>query len=182
MTEIELNNEYFEWMCQLVCNERYSRRLSYQKLLRHLHNIDFQYMLPMDGNRAEDGIDLRYRFGYEKEYEGSTIARYLDNSPCSVLEMLIALAFRCEEHIMTDPDIGNRMGQWFWNMIVSLGLGSMSDSRFDAAYTDDVISRFMNRKYKRNGEGGLFTVERCKYDMRTVEIWWQMNWYLDSIL
>lgn len=39
------------------------------KLLRHLHNIDFQYMLPMDGNRAEDGIDLRYRFGYEKEYE-----------------------------------------------------------------------------------------------------------------
>ena len=57
MTEIELNNEYFEWMCQLVCNERYSRRLSYQKLLRHLHNIDFQYMLPMDGNRAEDGID-----------------------------------------------------------------------------------------------------------------------------
>ena len=63
MTEIELNNEYFEWMCQLVCNERYSRRLSYQKLLRHLHNIDFQYMLPMDGNRAEDGIDLRYRFG-----------------------------------------------------------------------------------------------------------------------
>ena len=142
MTEIELNNEYFEWMCQLVCNERYSRRLSYQKLLRHLHNIDFQYMLPMDGNRAEDGIDLRYRFGYEKEYEGLMIASYLDNRPCSVLEMLIALAFRCEEHIMTDPDIGNRMGQWFWNMIVSLGLGSMSDSRFDAAYMDDVIYLF----------------------------------------
>lgn len=78
MTEFELNNEYFEWMCQLVCNERYSRRLSYQKLLRHLHNIDFQYMLPMDGNRAEDGIDLRYRFGYEKEYEGPMISSYLD--------------------------------------------------------------------------------------------------------
>lgn len=30
MTEIELNNEYFEWMCQLVCSERYSRRLSYR--------------------------------------------------------------------------------------------------------------------------------------------------------
>lgn len=69
MTELELNNEYFEWMCQLVCDERYNRRLSYQKLLRHLHSIDFQYTLPMDGNRAEDGIDLRYRFGYEKEYE-----------------------------------------------------------------------------------------------------------------
>ena len=110
------------------------------------------------------------------------IASFLDNRPCSVLEMLIALAFRCEEHIMQDSDAGDRMGQWFWNMIVNLGLGSMSDSRFDAAYTDDVIFRFMDRKYKRNGEGGLFTVERCKCDMRSVEIWYQMNWYLDSIL
>ena len=182
MTDKELNNEYFEWMCQLVYDERYTRRLSYQKLLNHLHNIDFQYSLPMDGNRAEDGTDLRYRFGYENKYEGSMIARYLDNRPCSVLEMLIALAFRCEENIMRDPDIGDRTGQWFWNMIVSLGLGSMSDSRFDAEYTDEVIFRFMERKYKRNGEGGLFTIEHCKYDMRTVEIWWQMNWYLGSIL
>lgn len=182
MTELELNNEYFEWMCQLVYDERYTRRLSHQKLLRHLHNIDFQYSLPMDGNRAEDGTDLRYRFGYEKKYEGPMIACYLDNRPCSVLEMLIALAFRCEEHIMDDPDVGNRMGQWFWNMIVNLGLGSMNDSRFDVAYTDEVIFRFMDRKYKRNGEGGLFTIEHCKCDMRSVEIWYQMNWYLDSIL
>ena len=182
MTEKELNNEYFEWMCQLVYDERYTRSLSYHKFLSHLHNIDFQYSLPMDGNRAEDGTDLRYRFGYENRYEGPMIASYLDNRPCSVLEMLIALASRCEENIMRDPDIGDRTGQWFWNMIVSLGLGSMSDSRFDAAYTDEVIFRFMNRKYKRNGEGGLFTIEHCKYDLRSVEIWWQMNWYLGSIL
>lgn len=182
MTESELNNEYFEWMCQLVYDKRCTRGLSYRKLLRHLHCIDFQYLLQMDENRAEDGIDLRYRFGYEYKYEGSMIASCLDIRPCSVLEMLIALAFRCEEHIMTDPDIGNRMGQWFWSMIDSLGLGSMNDSKFDAVYTDNVIFRFMKRKYKRNGEGGLFTVERCKYDMRSVEIWWQMNWYLDSIL
>lgn len=182
MTKTELSNEYFAWMYQLVCDERYSRGLSYHKLLRHLHDIDFYYVLPMDGNRAEDGVDLRYRFGYEKEYESFMITSYLDDRPCSVLEMMIALAYRCEENIMADPDAGNRMGQWFWNMIVSLGLGSMSDARYDAAYTDDVIFRFMDRKYKRNGEGGLFTIDHCKYDMRSVEIWWQMNWYLDSIL
>lgn len=83
---------------------------------------------------------------------------------------------------MQDSDAGDRMGQWFWNMIVNLGLGTMSDSRFNAAYTDEVIFRFMDCKYKRNGEGGLFTVERCKGDMRSAEIWYQMNWYLDSIL
>jgi hypothetical protein len=136
----------------------------------------------MDGNRAEDGIDLRYRFGYEQGYDSPMIATLLDDRPCSVLEMLIALAIRCEEHIMNDPDIGNRTGQWFWNMIINLGLGFMDDTKFDENYVKDVISRFLYRKYKRNGEGGLFTVEHCKNDLRTVEIWYQMCWYLDEVL
>ncbi len=29
MTKNELNKEYFEWMYQLVCNEKYPKRLSY---------------------------------------------------------------------------------------------------------------------------------------------------------
>ena len=41
--------------------------------------------------------------------------------------MMIALAIRCEEHIMDDPDAGDRTGQWFWSMLVSLGLGSMDE-------------------------------------------------------
>src|SRR5690606_2330305 len=141
MTKNELNKEYFEWMYQLVCNERYPKRLSYRKLLTHLHDIEFTYIIEMDGNRAEDGIDLRYRFGYERQYDNAMIATYLDDRPCSVLEMLIALAIRCEEHIMDDPDIGNRTGQWFWNMISNLGLSSLDDTRFDSGYLNRVITR-----------------------------------------
>ena len=80
-------------------------------------------MIPMDGNRAEDGIDLRYRFGHEQHYSDAMVASFLDDRPCSVLEMMIALSIRCEEHIMDDPDVGNRTGQWFWSMIASLGSG-----------------------------------------------------------
>lgn len=182
MTKNELNNEYFEWMYQLVCDDQYHRRLSYRKLLNHLHTVEFIYIIGMDGNRAEDGTDLRYRFGYEHPYEGPIIATYLDDRSCSVLEMLIALAMRCEEHIMDDPDIGNRTGQWFWSMITNLGLGSMNDAKFDKTYVNGVVSRFLNREYKRNGEGGLFTVDQCKHDLRTAEIWYQMCWHLDDIL
>lgn len=182
MTKNELNKKYFEWMYQLVCNEGYSKRLSYRKLLGRLHDTEFIYIIGMDGNRAEDGIDLRYRFGYEHKYEHPMVATYLDDRSCSVLEMLIALSIRCEEHIMDDPDIGNRTGQWFWNMIVNLGLGSMTDEKFDIRYVDEAISKFLNREYKRNGEGGLFTVKHCKHDLRTAEIWYQMCWYLDSVL
>lgn len=103
MTKSELNDTYFNWMCQLVFDGRYSKKLSYRRLLKVLHKIEFTYSIPMDGNRAEDGIDLRYRFGYENGYSSSMISAYLDNKTCSVLEMMIALAIRCEEHGLSVP-------------------------------------------------------------------------------
>ena len=115
-------------------------------------------------------------------YRDAMIAAYLDDSPCSVLEMMTALAVRCEEHIMTDPDVGNRTGQWFWQMITNLGLGDMTDSKFDRKYVDLVIQRFLDRTYEPDGKGGLFTIEHCPYDLRTVEIWYQLCWYLDKLI
>ena len=44
------------------------------------------------------------------------------------------------------------------------------------------VRRFMDGKYKPNGKGGLFTIPSCERDLRTVEIWYQMNWYLNSII
>lgn len=178
MTRDELNNEYFEWMYRLVCGRK---RLSYRKLFQYLHSVDFYYTNPMDGNRAEDGVDLRYRFGYEFSYEGPMIASYLDDRQCSVLEMMVALAIRCEEHIMDDPEVGNRTYQWFWTMISSLGLSRMSDSRYDEERVCNIIGRFLNREYGRNGEGGLFTLKHSRRDLRTVEIWYQMCWYLSEL-
>lgn len=182
MVRDELNKRYFEWMYQLVCDNRYSRKTSYKKLLRHLHERSFEYTIALDGNRAEDGVDLRYRFGYECGIKDTLIATFLDDRPCSILEMMIALSIRCEEHIMEDNEIGDRTGQWFWNMIVSLGLGSMTDTRYDKDRVNDILDRFLDRKYERNGKGGLFTIEYCRKDMRQIEIWYQMNFYLNSIL
>ncbi len=181
MDKDELTNRYFDWMYRLVAGNRYSKQ-SYRKLFARLHGTEFIYLIPMDGNRAEDGVDLRYRFGRENSYSDAVIAALLNDRPCSVLEMMIALSIRCEEHIMDDPDIGNRTGQWFWNMIVSLGLGSMTDGRFDRAFVDRTIARFLNREYERNGRGGLFTVSHCHRDMRSIEIWYQMNYYLNEVI
>lgn len=177
-----MKEEYFDWMYNLVCDDEYSKGLSYRKLLRYLNEVDFTYSIDMDGNRADDGIDLRYRFAFENKYDNRRVVHYIDNTPCSVLEMMIALALRCEEHIMENSDYGNRTGQWFWNMIVSLGLGGMSDDHFDIQYVREVIDRFLNRDYERNGKGGLFTVEHGVRDMRSIEIWYQMCLYLDDII
>ena len=182
MTKTEVAQEYFNWMCSLVYDERYLKRMSYSRLLAYLHDVDFQYDIPMDGNRAEDGTDLRYRFAYTHDYDYRMIASYLDDRPCSVLEMMVALALRCEEHIMDDPDVGDRTGQWFWTMIISLGLNNMTNARFEASYVDDVLERFFRHAYDRNGKGGLFTIDNPYRDMRELEIWDQLSMYINEIL
>lgn len=182
MNRKEINDEYFRWMYDLVCDETYSKGLTYRRLLHHLHETEFTYTIGMDGNRAEDGVDLRYRFARIRNYPYPMIAEYLDDRPCSILEMMIALSIRCEEHLMDDPSIGDRTGQWFWNMINSLGLGAMNDLRYREDFVDDILERFLNREYERNGKGGLFTVRYGRKDLRTMEIWYQMCLYLDTIL
>lgn len=181
MNSKQLNNRYFEWMYNLVCNDKYVSGLSYRKLLSHLNDIEFTYIIERDENRAADGIEFRYQFGYDCGYPDDQIEKYIDNRPCSVLEMMVSLAFIIEQSYMDDYYYGNRTGQWFWNMLVNLGLGTMNDNKYDPAYVDYVIDRFLNREYRRNGEGGLFTIHDNR-DMRKAEIWHQAMWYLNEFL
>lgn len=175
----QIINDYFEWLWNFTKCRGHSQN---RKIITLLHNIEFRYSMPMDANREEDGIDLRYRFitevGIPKNYQ--EVYGYLDG-PCSVLEMMIALAIRCEESIMDDPDIGDRTSEWFWLMMKNLGLDYMSDRKFDRDVAEEKISIFLDRRYKRNGEGGLFVVNGRR-DLRKVEIWYQMCWYLDTIM
>ncbi|MEY8515358.1 hypothetical protein AALC25_00250 [Lachnospiraceae bacterium 29-84] len=181
VAEDKMADEYFEWIYGMMCKNGY-QGLPFRKLFSCLHKIAFTYTIPLDGNRAEDGVDLRYRFGRRCGYSDAETAAFLDIRACSVLEMMAALAIRCEEHIMDDPDIGDRTGRWFWEMISNLGLSHMKDKGFDPHHTKAVIGRFLNRKYGQEGDGGLFWIPGCMYDLRTVEIWYQMCWYMDRVL
>jgi hypothetical protein len=176
--EERINDEYFDWLCGLIGVDRFAKQVSYHKLLTHLHNIEFTWFIPNDDNRADDGIQLRRRFALMRDDLG--LQRYL-GGPCSVLEMMVGLALRCEEWVTDDAQLGERTGQWFWGMIRNLGLNTMRDSKFDREFVDDTIARLLNREYEPDGRGGLFTVMHCDYDLRTVEIWVQLHWYLGSI-
>lgn len=173
MLRDKINNEYFEWMYGML------GRTNYRKLLSYLHSVPFKYSISNDSNRVEDGLALRLRFAMERDVD-EELLECIDYS-CTVLEMMVALAVKCEEHIMSDPDIGDRTAQWFWIMVTNLGLISMTDKRFDRRYVEDVIFRFLDRDYEPDGTGSLFRIKNCKYDLRDVEIWYQMNFYLNDI-
>ena len=79
-------------------------------------------------------------------------------------------------------DLGDRTPRWFWDMIKSLGLYDMDDAHFDVAEAEYILELFQKREYRRNGRGGLFTIENCKRDLRDVEIWYQAGWYMNDLI
>ena len=94
--------------------------------------------------------------------------------------MMVALSIRMEKDIMEDLRYGDRTSQWFWTMVNNLGLGSMTDSKFNEEEADYIIDRFINHNYEPNGKGGLFIVDGDE-DLRDEEIWVQMCWYINTL-
>lgn len=172
-------DEYFNWLCDSVKMDVTNDPFAYGTLMHALHDTIFYYSIPRDKNRAEDGIDMRYRFANVYGYDYKSVERCFNE--CSVLEMMVALAVRCEGTIMDDPSKGDRTGQWFWIMVRNLGLDRMTNRGFDDDKFSYTIDRFLRREYEPNGRGGLFRVEGCG-DLRKVEIWHQLCWYLNKIV
>lgn len=169
-----LRRQYFDWLVSHISLD------GYYILLSKLFDTEFVWSIPFDANRADDGVHLRYRFGRECNIPDPVICGELDTVPCSILEMIIALALRNEEQIMGDESIGDRTGLWVRDMLNNLGLLAYPDSRYDPFAVDDIICIFLNRQYSRTGKGGLFEVPDLDptRDMRTAELWCQMSWYM----
>lgn len=165
-----MNGPYFDWLVNLVCTSSHMK--SYISLLSELYETPFEYderIAPNDIYRMDDGLALQYEYA---SITGDKISRF-----CSVLEVMIALARKCE-NISGVID----SSAWFWMMINNLGLEPMYERHYNAGYVKNIIARFLNRDYYPNGLGGLFYIPGIKEDLRQVEIWYQMCWYQNYIL
>lgn len=178
---------YFQWLLdKIFTGVKEDSGREYTSLMLYLFDTVFYWSIPQDENRHDDGINLREVFFDEYCEAGNCLSvdeKELIFNPknCSVLEMMVALAIRSES-IMYDPDAGNHTGVWFWAMITSMNLQDMTDSNFNETYVRECVRMMLDREYYPNGEGGLFTIWNCKYDLRDVEIWYQMCWYLNDIV
>lgn len=147
---------------------------NFQRLLWKLYTTDFYYELDYDKNRAADGLYLRKTYGQK-------LGICIPDRPCSVLEMMIALAKKAEDDIMHDPDYGDRTGRWFWVMMENLGLDMCDDMNYNEGYVDRVLDTFMHHRYAPNGgAGGMFSIRKCCRDLRKTDLWWQLNAYFEE--
>lgn len=169
--------EYFVWLCSIVDVYK-DEPNGYWNLMNILFEKEFTWLVPNDDNRIKDGLSMRCKFAecYYDIYEFGL--SYME--PCSVLEVLVALAIRMDD-MTIKPGEEKEIDNKFFEMIDNLGLTMFNNSNLfeeDLIVIDDILETFINRQYGTDGNGGLFPLVRTEQDQRTVEIWYQMNAYL----
>jgi hypothetical protein len=147
----------------------------YIYLCDRMLDTKFIYFVGNDCNRAEDGLSLRVEFEHD-----NGIINDIDDE-CTVLEMFVKLAIRCDEDVMYDAEYGNRVDKWFWEFLDGLGLTKFNNRNYVSEDVDRILDDFNNRHYgKKGGRGCAFEVRKPLRDMSTTEIWYQMMWWLNE--
>lgn len=160
---------YLRWLCDDV-NLDYDL---YRDVASTMLYFVFNDSVENDINRTWDAIANREDF--EHEYDVDLDLH--DDDHCGVLEMMVVLARRAAD-IMYESEDEDQTDYYFWLMFKNLGLDKFRGARYDHQKVAQILQIFNNREYDDYGNGGLFKVNVPPDDIRTVEIWSQMNWYL----
>lgn len=174
MRHDEMIHDYYRWLLDSIQVQKYGH---YDRVLLYLFHREFYWIVPMDRNRYIDGLDLRQDFAAERGFPPYFWRGYLPDS-CTFLEMMVALAQACEDRIMGDPSLGDRTDIWFWIMMNKTGLDSLNDYRYNEVRAEKIVDRILDRRFAPDGSGGLFGKLSRNEDMRDVEWWYQLNYYL----
>ena len=97
MTTIEdqIRNKYFDWLYNYVCKGRIGNNISYRKLFKALHSIEFDFYIPKDINRANCICSSSSSFSISKNSCFS--GRFATNFRCLFFpEIFISLFDDCE--------------------------------------------------------------------------------------
>ena len=165
---------YFIWLLDFVGCTR-ADKVEYSKLFKEMMDREFEWTVFNDDSRMRDGLSLRQL--YHEEVMGAWDA-WLDQAHCTMLEMVVALAHRCEWDVMHDDDIGDRTNFWFWEMLRNSGLMWYDNTNFDRFQVRRILDRIVERRYDSDGNGGLFLVKKSGQNLREVNLWYQMHWWL----
>lgn len=163
-------NAYFRWLCKLVSP---AKSEEYSLLFHDLHNREFYYIIDKDENRAGDGKYLRYEFG---EDAGIDNAELILSGPCSIFEMLIALASRADGSASLDLVDKKSIQKYFWIFMENLGLKEATNQYYDSSEVQHILDRWMFREYDSDDTETLFPGSDPDE-----EIWFQMQKWMSQI-
>lgn len=164
-----MKEEYYIWLLNKVG----FKRRGYDRLMRCLYKIPFEYTINRDRNRVDDARELYFEFADENRLERDK--RHLP----SVLEVLIALAIRIDTEYIGDPSDPDPECI-FWEMCCNLGLEKYTDTKYIEDAVTSIIEAWLFRDFDMDGEGSIFPLKDPAHNQRNAEIWSQMQEYLSE--
>lgn len=178
----ELWEDYLQYLIYICHLEQFR---NYTRLFEELHDSEFYYSIERDDNRAGDGTELRdnYDIPLDITCGDEDLVDEFMNRPCSILEMLIGLAIRVDEEYLGDP-ADPHPEDFFWEMIKNLDLDCFTNGILQKRSNVDIlkarIRMWLDRRFAKNGLGSPFPVYNDDRDQRNLEIWDQMNSYINE--
>lgn len=168
-------NEWDDYRNWLVTICQFNDR-NYKRLIDHLHNTPFEYILKRDKDREMDGLYLRRR--YESITE--TNCSFDSVKPCGVLEMLVALAIRIDDEYIGSP-FEPHPEIPFKEMLDNLDLYPVYDDRcYNEHRVDCNIRLWLRREFFSSGHGSTFPLRHPTCDQTNIPIWSQMMAYISE--
>jgi len=175
-TPTKLDLEYFGWLTSQIAVENSK---SYNELFERMHNLEFVWTVPNDDNRVQDGLELRHEFltTVIHRTENPLAADLQFNKGASILEVLVALSRRVAWIAGGDAQ------HWAWNLIENLRLERSFDplTKGKRNRIENVLHNLVWRTYDWNGAGGFFPLNEPGEDQTKVEVWYQMNAFVNEI-
>lgn len=169
------DSEYLVWLSRKVTKSN-----RYNLLLLKLYSTEFIAIDQRDENRIDDALELREEFedyfGFEPEID----------IECSILELLIGICYRIVEIMGEDEESGAE--RWFWTLLDNLlddykyfDNRNLTKNRVLNEELNDILRRFVYRDYDFDGSNGsIFPLKRPEIDQKSVEIWYQMQQFLNE--
>lgn len=138
----------------------------YTKLFQRLFDTPFDPVLEADEARIDDGLEVRGRW-----------YRSIPDFPCSVLEVLLALADRMDSEYVGDPS-EEGTNDIFYLFLDNLGLLYYTDRRYNDLAIDNILEIWMERRFHSNGDGSIFPLKYTRENQRDCSLWSQMQSYI----
>jgi hypothetical protein len=173
-TNQELREDYLQWLEPQLRGEYDNNGKSYWGLVNLMFDTPFTWSDPMDENRLVDGLDLRVEFAHETNIRPKTMENL---GPGSFLEVLVGLSRR-----LAFIAGGNSPG-WSWQLLQNLELHRMADplTKPKQRKSEEIMRVAMERTYLPDGTGGFFPLAWPDGDQTRVELWYQMNAFVEEL-
>jgi hypothetical protein len=172
----ELKENYLRWL-EAQLKDEHGPEKSFWDLLNLMFEKPFGWLdhVPMDENRAVDGTDLRVDFAHSIGRRPETVKELF--GPCTFVELIIGLSRR-----MAFVAGGSAPG-WAWQLLQNLEMHRLSDplTPSKARRADEIMDRVIQRTYRPDGTGGLFPLAWPEEDQRKVELWYQLNSFIEEL-